>query len=80
MPQSLRKMNNPAFATSDISEDHRVTTIKEATAELLQKYETDMSDKMKELARLEVTIRKETLSVEFLKQCRYFADASIISR
>ena len=80
MPQSLRKMNNPAFATSDISEDHRVTTIKEATAELLQKYKTDMSDKMKELARLEVTIRKETLSVEFLKQYRYFADASIISR
>jgi hypothetical protein len=80
MPQSLRKMNNPAYATSDISEDIRVTTIKEATAELLQKYKTDMSNKMKELARLEVLIRKEKLSEEFLKQCRYFADASIISR
>ena len=67
MPQSLRKMSNPAYATSDISEDPRVTTIKDATAELLQKYKTDMSDKMKEMARLEVIIRKETLSVEFLK-------------
>ena len=80
MPQSLRKMNNPAFATSDISEDPRVTTLKDATADLLQKYKTDMSEKMKEMARLEVTFRKERLSEEFLKRCRYFADTSIISR
>ena len=56
MPQSLRKMNNPAFATSDISEDPRVTTLKDATADLLQRYKTDMSEKMKEMARLEVII------------------------
>ena len=80
MPQSLRKMNNPAFATSDISEDPRVTTLKDATADLLQKYKTDMSEKMKEMARLEVIFRKERLSEEFLKRCRYFADTSIISR
>ena len=80
MPQSLRKMNNPAFATSDISEDPRVTTLKDATADLLQKYKTDMSEKMKEMARLEVLFRKERLSEEFLKRCRYFADTSIISR
>jgi hypothetical protein len=69
LPHALRKQKIPAAASAVINEDRRVNGKLEEAEAILNEYKASMSQKMKEIARLEVMIRQEMLATEFLEHC-----------
>ena len=78
IPHAIRKQRNPAAASAIIKEDLRVNGILEEAEAILNNYKALMSEKMKEIAGLEVTIRQEKLVTEFLEHSQFFSEALII--
>jgi hypothetical protein len=68
-PYALRKQQNPAAASAITNEDHRVTAKLDEAETIFQEYKIQMSMKLKEIAGLEIIIRKEKLATDFLKHC-----------
>ena len=80
LPQALRRQKNPAQVSNALSENRRGIKLMTAATDTLKKYKSDMTDILKELAGLEIKVKKEQLCTDFLKHCRFFAEASIIIR
>ena len=78
LPHALRKQKIPAAASAVINEDRRVNGKLEEAEAILNEYKASMSQKMKEIAGLEVKIRQEKLATEFLEHSRFFSEALTI--
>jgi hypothetical protein len=78
LPHALRKQKIPAAASAVINEDRRVNDKLEEAEAILNEYKASMSQKMKEIAGLEVKIRQEKLATDFLGHCRFFSEALTI--
>jgi hypothetical protein len=61
LPQALRRQKNPAQVSNALSGNRRGIKLMTAATDTLQKYKSDMMDILKELAGLEIKVRKEQL-------------------